>query len=326
VLRRHHPFLVKAGALLCSAVFFCINLIVDLASTPPLLIEFLLCLLVILGANGWLLLTDSSADLTQNEVRLARAISLAAACSLPLAITDFRQELGGIPFRLGAIAPLLMIYVLLHLHSATETIVQLVARLTTTLFGAAVLALMFGLVNAGFGGQLVSKWLHGLPIAAAWMLTVAIFMQTRTLALETRSQNFLRWLLHVRLDSLDGLIDSLKKLPLTAEHIVLRSDDLAGYDIEKIFALAKACRTALNLGEARTWLGGGEVSRLDVAEQLVDLFERHEMTHALCVTSEAPIMILLKLPQGAGMASGESRVGVIQRLARRIVNGAGHAA
>ena len=157
------------------------------------------------------------------------------------------------------------------------------------------------------------------------MLLAAAVIQTRLLISEARSQNFLRWLLHARLDSVDGLLGSLKKLPLTAEHTVLRAQELAHYNVDQLFALAGSRREPLNLNEARTWVKAEQAHKLDAAEQLIDLLERHEMTHALLITREPPLIVLLNLPQGANTAVGEIRAGVIQRIARRITSDTGHA-
>lgn len=320
LLRRHHPLALKLGALAVSSVFFIVNLMLDLPGNLPLLIIFLAGFLLVLASNGWLLLTQSHTQLSRNESQLARSAALAAVFALPLIVTDFREELDYMPVRLGALGPLILIYVLLHLTSASGAVANMLSRLLVLVASAGVLSLMFGVVTVGMGSNLASAWLHGMPVATAWMLLAAAVIQTRLLISEARSQNFLRWLLHARLDSVDGLLGSLKKLPLTAEHTVLRAQELMHYNVDQLFALAGSRREPLNLNEARTWVKAEQAHKLDAAEQLIDLLERHEMTHALLITREPPLIVLLNLPQGANTAVGEIRAGVIQRIARRITS------
>ena len=325
LLRRHHPLALKLASLVVSAFFFAINLAFDLPGNLPLLVVFLACLLSVLAWNGWLLLVQSGSELSRHEAQLARGAALAAVFSLPLVATDFREELGNVPVRLGALGPLILIHVMLHLSPGPRAAVRALARLAAVLAGACVLSLVFGLVTVGMGEGLLGAWLRGLPVAAAWVLLAAILVHSRLLLAEGHSQNFLRWLLHARLDGIEGLLNSLRKLPLTEEHIVLRPGDLAAYDVDKLFTLAGVRREPLSLSEARTWVKGQSAGKLDAAEQLVDLLERHEMTHVLMVSQAPPLLILLNMPQGANLVAGEIRAGVIQRIARRIAREGQHA-
>ena len=324
LLRRHHSLPLKLIALGVSAIFFCINLIVPLAASLSLLIVFLAGLLLVLACNGWLLLKQAQSDLTQNEAQLAIGAALAALFALPLVATDFREELG-LPVRLGALGPLILVYVLLHLSSLSATAVGTLSRLLTVLASAGILSLMFGIVTADVAPTLEHAWMNGLPLALAWMLLAAIVIQTRTLTTEERSQNFLRWLLLARLDSVEGMLASLKKLPLTAEHVILREKELAHYKLAQLFALAEPRREPLRINEARAWVKSAHAQKLDGAEQLVDLLERHEMSHALMIAQEPPLIVLLNLPHGANLPLAEVRAGVIQKIARRLVIGATHA-
>ena len=153
---------------------------------------------------------------------------------------------------------------------------------------AATLAGVFALVHVGFGPAWREATLRGLPVAAAWVLLSAIVTRMMALHAESRAGSFLRWLLHARLDSLDGFLVSLRRLPVAAGYVVLRGSDLRAYRVERLFDLPEAKRGPLSISAARSWIALGR--NLDEAEQLVDLLKRHEMTHALLVSVEPPLV------------------------------------
>ncbi|MDF3822230.1 hypothetical protein P3G55_20165 [Leptospira sp. 96542] len=317
LLRRHHPLSLKLSALVVSAVFFVINLIVALPANLPLLIAFLCCFLVVLAWNGWQLVQHKYSDLPRHEIDIARATALVALLSLPLVMTDFREEVDIGPMRLGALGPLLLVHVLLHLTHTGNATIQALLRLVALTIAAATLSFVFSLMALGFGPLLPATWLRGLPVAIAWVLLASSIMQTRRLQSEVQSQNFLRWLLHARMDSIDGFFTSLRWLPLTGESIILRPPDLTTYDTGRMLAVVANRRDPMSVGEARNWVRAPG-DRLDAAEQWLDLFERHDMTHALIVSRDPVLLILLNLPQSGSVIANEIRAGVIQRIARRI--------
>lgn len=315
LLRRHHPLGLKLVALLVSTAFFAVNLVTALST--GLLIAFLACLLIVLAWNGWLLARNEQGELSKSEIDIARAAALVALMSLPLVLTDFREELGLVPMRVGALGPLIFVHVLLHLTHARHAAARALLRLVAVALSATILSLVFGLVATGTGHALLTTWLDGLPVATAWVLLADILMRTRMLREEANSQNFLRWLLHARMDSLDGLLASLRHLPLTGEHVILDQADIDSYDATRLLAVTANRREPMSLGQARHWIKtGGE--RLDVGEQWLDLLDRHGMTHALVVSQEPALIILLNLPQNGNLVASEVRMGIIQRIARRI--------
>ncbi|MFO6419218.1 hypothetical protein ACLBKS_03340 [Hylemonella sp. W303a] len=324
LLRRHHPLSLKLGALAVSAVFFVINLIFVLPVNLPLLIAFLCCFVVVLAWNGWQLVRHQHSELTRHEVDIARATALVVLLSLPLVMTDFREEVDVGPMRLGALAPLLLVHVLLHLTHTGNAAIQALLRLATLTIAAATLSFVFGLVAVGFGPPLPATWLGSLPVAMAWVLLASSIVQARRLQSEVQSQNFLNWLLHARMDNIDGFLASLRQLPLTGESIVLRASDLAAYDTGRMLAMTAERDHPMSAGEART-LVRTTGDRLDAAEQWLDLFERHHMTHALIVARDPALIILLNLPQSGSLIANEVRAGVIQRVARRIAEEKPHA-
>jgi len=321
VLRRHHPLWLKALALGVTAAFFLANLVAPLAANAALLEVFLAGLVVVLIGNGWELVRRGETDLAANERRRARALVVAALAAAPLVATDFRETLGFPPLRLGALGALLLCFVLLHFSSSGGVLAGLALRLGAVLAAGGALAAAFALTNHGFGGAAAWATLWTLPVALGWVLLTVVFLAIRRVETETARASFLRWLLHARLDSLEGFLSSLRRLPFARDHVTLRAADLAPYRVDGLLALAHDRREPLSLPEARAWLGGGDPARVEAAEQLVDLFERHGMTHALFVAEDPPAVVLLNLPPGPEAALAEVRAGVIQRLARRLLRG-----
>ncbi|MEM5427942.1 hypothetical protein [Cupriavidus oxalaticus] len=322
LLRRHHPLWLKLLALGVSVMFFAINLVADLSTNVPLLLAFLACYALVTASNGWFLLWLRDADLSSNEERLARAVVVVVALAVPLAATDFREELGHVPVRLGALGALAFVYVLLNLSDSQRVVRGLLAHIAAALVFAVVLAGAMALASHGPGQGFVQACLRGMPVALAWVLLTAIFVRIRAVSLAGDGNAFLRWLLHARLDTPDGFLHSLRRLPQTADHVVLGDAELAGYALGELFALAGKRREPVSIGDARAWArqpqGGGTGSGIEAAEQLIDLMERHEMTHALLIARQPAMVVLLNLPQGANAAIGELRAAVILRLARHL--------
>jgi len=316
VLRRHHPLWLKLLGAATSLGFFALNLFGELATSTPALVAFLSCVVLLLGANSVLLVRERGGDLGKRESAIASALVFAALASLPLAVTDFREEIPGIPVRLGGLGALVMIYVLLTVETTGRSMLSLPARIALMAIFAATLAGAFALVNVGFGSAWRAATLRGMPVAVAWVLLSAIVTRMLALHAESRAGSFLSWLQHARLDSLDGFLVSLRRLPIAAGYVALRGSDLRAYQIERLFELAEAKRGPLSISAARSWIAQGR--NLDEAEQLVDLFERHEMTHALLVSAEPRLVLLLQLPQATDRYVGEARAAVIQRIARRL--------
>lgn len=316
VLRRHHPLWLKLLSAATSVGFFTLNAFGGLAAHTPALVAFLSCMVVVLGANGMLLVRERGGDLGEQASALAGALLFAALASLPLAVTDFREEFPGIPVRLGGLGALVVIYALLTIEATGRLMLPLPARIALMALFAAALAGAFALVNVGFGPAWGEAALRSMPVAAAWVLLSAIITRMLALHAESRAGSFLRWLLHARLDSIEGFLVSLHRLPVAAGYVALRGNDLRAYRLDGLFELAEAKRGPLSISAARSWIAQGR--NLDEAEQLVDLIERHQMTHALLISAQPPLVLLLQLPQATDRYVGEARAAVIQRIARRL--------
>jgi hypothetical protein len=309
VLRRHHPLWLKLFAAATSAGFFMLNAFGGLHGSTAALVAFLGCVVVTLGANGVLLARERSDDSASRSI--SGALLLAAMMAVPLAVTDFREEVPGIPMRLGGLGPLVLVYCLLGADAAARPRQSRLVRLAGLALSAVAMAVAF----AWIGGRLqVDAVLMLLPMCLAWVLLSAVLTRMDAMRAEARSGSFLRWLLHARLDSLDGFIASVRRLSFARSCVVLGESELSGYDVAAWASLPQAGRAVLSLSDARVALRAGDA--LDANEQLVDVLERHEMTHALLVESQPPRVILLHLGQAADRYAAETQAAVVQRLAR----------
>jgi hypothetical protein len=318
LLRRHHPLWLKLFSAAITLVFLILALATSLPDHPRLLQAFMIGLTLAVAANGWLLGRTRADDLSRNERQLARALLFAALLAVPLVITDFRGQLADlVPARLGALGALVLVYVLLSVIDREDVGLALIRRLSIAILVAALLAVAFAAPMVAPGGDLLRASLSALPVALSCTLLAAIIVRMLAISSANEGNRFLRWLLHARLDSAESFLASLRHFPQTADFVIVAPEQLASYSLDSLCGLLDSRREAVSLREARAWIQSAD-ARLDAAEQLADLLERHEMTHALLVATHPPRIVLLNLPEGAHAAVGQLRASVIQRLARRL--------
>lgn len=317
LLRRHHPLWLKTAVVLATLVFFLSNLLTNLSVHPYWLIAFVTSLLVIVAANGWFLARVSPNDLSHNELQLARTILLATIVAVPLLVSDFREQFTWIPVRLGSLAALLYVYLLMSLLDHDNVMFAVMRRLSFALVIALVLAVIFATSLTATEGAFLPAVLSCLPVATACTFVAAVTVRMIEISSRNQSHTFLRWLLHARLDSVEGLVHSLKRFPQMSDYLALSGAQLSQYSLESVFAATGSRRGPISLADAQSWLRQDN-RRKEAAEQLIDLLERHEMTHALPISLDPPLIVLLNLPRGAYAAIGQLRAGVVQRLAQRL--------
>lgn len=316
-LRRHHPLWLKWLALATTGVFVLGNLFGFGIDPVIWLFAFMACFAVVVAANGAYLLTAGRDQLGAGEVRLARTLVLVSLLSVPLLLSDFRTLHQQVPIRLGALAALLFVHVMLS--AGAQQIERLPGRLLGWLLAAAALAGLFAVVAGGDRAAMIEHFWRFLPVAYAWLLLAAIMVLGRAMAAGHRLNEFLRWLGRAPTSSLPELLSALRDYPPTQDHQVLSGDDLAGYDLGRLWsALAAADDAPVSITWARARAGDNDAEQRDAAEQWLDLLERHQMTHALPVSREQPLIVLLNLPVTASGSVAELRAGVILRLARAL--------
>jgi hypothetical protein len=319
VLRRHHPLWLKIFALGTTVVFFLANPFVLMPGNHPWQFTFAICLAAVVLANAICLLARRRASLSLAENRLASALLLVAALSVPLVVSDFRYLWGHFPVRLGAIAALLFVYVVLGSAARSLGIVGWTLRMTGMLVVATGLSALFALAMQGAHAKLDEiATLQGLPVAYAWLLLSAIFVNSRAISAGGGSNAFLRWLAHAPQDSVAAFRDALADLPDTATHVLLDASDLGNYTPSTLRRLADIADGPVSRHFARNHATAADSSLAEAAEQWLELLERHEMSHAIAVNWNEPRLILFNLPATTSVAVAELRLAIIQRLAQRI--------
>lgn len=319
LLRRHHPAWLKVLALATTVVFVSAAILFGLTSKVWLL-AFMTMFACVVAANGGFLLATRRAHLGAEEVRLARSLVVVALVSVPLLLSDFRTLHEQVPVRMGALGALLFVYVMLA-AAAGQSVVRLPLRLLVWLTTAVAIAAVFALVDGGDRQSQIEQLWRGIPVACAWLLLMAIFGLSRSASAMHQANDFIRWLARAPMTSIDAFIAALASYPPTQGCIVLRESDLSSYELGTLWRSCDASDEPVSLAWARAFSRTGDPIRAESAEQWLDLFERHEMTHALPVSMAPPLIVLLNLPVAAPGSAAHLRAAVLLRLARRLEAG-----
>src|SRR4029453_2535734 len=123
-----------------------------------------------------------------------------------------------------------------------------------------------------------------------------VLERVKALRLEDREASFLHWLLRAETRSPEGLIASLRDLPLAEEHITLKGADLEGYDPTGISRIFQDGSAVVRLASLRHEISSRGEAVAKAVEELVHILERYDMTHAALVCGEPPTLLLLNLP------------------------------
>lgn len=310
LLRRHLPRPAKLLAAGSSAFFFAMNL------GPAAMRELLLfrvfagVLLGMMALPGYFLLSRRRDTLSPAENRLVSGCLLAVLAGLPMAASDFRLELGFPPQRWGAVGVLLFVYTLVHLAQLPEHAGWRLRELGWL----ALQALLLSGMGAFLSPRPMTVWGHALPLAAAVVLLFAVWERLRHAGTVQRQERLLRWLAHAPTGSRDALVRWLRHYPLTEQHLLLGPEELRAYRASSLAALFGRSRTCSG---ARFRQIGPDAPReaQEAAEQMADILERYEMTHA-CLLSTQPLhLLLVNLPEISGNRDAELELEVIQRHA-----------
>jgi hypothetical protein len=319
VLRRHHPLWVKLLALGTSSVFFVADISTGMSSSPTWMVAFAGLLALCVVINGVLLLGRRRSELGAGENRLASLLILLAFVSAVLVLTDFRTPTGFGFVRMGAIAALLFVYAMLGAAIHSAPVIVWAGRFVLLLVFAAALSALIALATHG---QSLEGWLTATlaawPVSYAWMLLTGIVVNRRELSTENDTNNFLRWLMQVRVDSAEGFFESLIRAPDAATHALLGAQDLADYDMEQLTRFASASAGVVSLTQARRIRSSQGDSMTESAEQWVDLLEKTQMTHGFPVRHRPPALFLLNLPVTTSSDAAEMRLRVMQHISRQV--------
>jgi hypothetical protein len=316
LIRRHFPLSVKVFALAAAVVFEIVNFFGQLQSNTVLLITLMTVEIVTIAATGFEILRADRSTLTRNEVQFINALVVAAVFAVPLLVTDFREEIPWIPCRLGSDGALIFIYTCVRMSNLQDTRRIVFAEILTIIARSILIAVSFMAIAGSFRWINIARY---FPLALTFVLLYSILYRLKTIKVAERGRSFVRWLLLARTSSLDQFLDSLKQLPLTQEHMVLRRENLESYDLAAIFRQYGSNVKVLHLSRLKKQLKKRTAAaNLEATEQLEDILERHQMSHVCLISHTPPLMLLLSVPAGVGLQLDEMKLNVIVKICRLI--------
>ncbi len=313
LLRRHVRLALKIYVTAGTIAFLALDLVNSLATEIDRLTALLCFLISTLAALTVLAVTRDRRELSAAENRFIDTIVIGSAALIPLVVTDYRKVLVWISVpRMGGIAGLFFVYALMRPTNEAQPV---------RAFGLEVLgiaargAIVAAVLVAVTGSITVGTFLDAAAVSLAAVLVTIVLERVKALHLEDREASFLHWLLRAETRSLEGLIASLRDLPLTEEHITLKGADLEGYDASAISRLFEDGNAVVSLASLRHEISSrGEVVA-EAVEELVHILEKYDMTHAALVCGKPPTLLLLNLPQVAPQLY-EVQVRLIQKYSR----------
>ena len=313
IVRRHVSLPMKIYAAGGTGFFVLTALFGQLHSGKILLIGFMLFEVSIIIAMAWMVWRADQTKLTTPEIRLNNAIFVSAMFAVPLVVTDFREELTWIPRRLGAAGALIFVYVLVRMSYRVDTRIIVFNEVLDIFLRASIMALSFMAITDNLT---VREFFEFFPLSLMFVLVFTIFYRVKAVALESRGASFLQWLLHAKMTSLESLVHSLRRFPLTQENVLLRVEDLARYDTAAIVQYLGAERRVLSLTMLRERAESQEVGSTEIFEQLVDILEHYGMSHIGLASPKPPALLLFNSPLIPGAHFDEIKINLILKLCR----------
>lgn len=315
LLRRHLPLGLKLLAAGGTVFFSLQNLAGGLRRGSPWILAFAIFEAFLLLALGWVVLRRDRASLSPAENRFIEGIWVALLLAVPLALTDFRHDLGWPPVRLGALGALVFAYALLRAGSQADRKRVLLREILGMVGRTAVLALaLLMLLRSGLPGG-AEVW----PLAAVacgFVLLSALWQRRADARAEVRQGSFLAWWATVDLDRLDRFLAALDRCPVAESFAVVSGAGLAGYD-RAALARRFAARPVLRRPDLEAGLRSGAAEERDrlAEEQVVDLLARHGMEHACLLRAEPLALLLLGHSPLGGSPALDLEIALVQKSA-----------
>jgi hypothetical protein len=316
LMRRHVRPAFKVFVAVGTLVCFVLNL-VPLVSREDL---WTISRVVTLGTFGWLALLVAFRDRTEHapmENRLINGVTTALAFAFVLALTDLQIAPSWLHFRVGGIGGLIFVYVCVRLTDPDESWVFLVRELFWVGAGALVVTSTFA-VLAPDGAT--DFYVAIFFVSFSFVLLFTILERLRGLRRDSYNTSFFRWLLNARTGSIDDFIDSLYRLPLAREHLIVRGSDLDLYEPEEMADVLDGADAVCTLSSLRAGLVKRQHDR-EGTEQLIGLLEQNGMTHIALLSQKPYAFLLLNLPQFTSTHNPMLEMALLQKYARLLSPG-----
>jgi hypothetical protein len=305
-LRRHAPRLIKLaiavsslglglvallGAMRASAGFSTLLAIVQAAS-------FVSCALLIMTRNR--------EDLSATENAAITRLGFAALLIVPLLLTDFRSLVPDVPVRLGALAALLAVSLMLHGAGAGGNMRQQALLLGTRVTAAALLGLAAAQMTTA---PSASDAIRFALVAVAGVLAIGMLVDAVRQRFEVGAPDLLASLALARGATRDDMLDQLRQHPVFASATRLCGPMLATHD-PPILQQFLAARPLLRSVD---WPWG--LATTDPAvERAWSLMKSHQATHMLVLDAAQPDLVALTVPPAAADPATETAIALARRI------------
>jgi hypothetical protein len=313
MLRRHMSLALKITVTAGSVVFFIWNLLPSGRSE----VFFLPFTIYALATFAWLALTlirRDRDDIAPMENRFADAASVSLIVAAALALTEFGIRPAWMPYGLGGLGVLIFLFACVHLTDSRMRRLGILGELAQFFAEGAAIAAIYALAVHSIDRSLV---LLVFLLSSSFVFLFGLRWRLRSLARRRRG-SLRSWLVNADATTLDEFIIALRRAPWSVQPLFLREQELADYDEALADYLIKH-RGLASLAQLRTRVrtGGADVAG---AEQLIDLLESHDMTYVALLGEHPTTLMLVNLPDVAGVEAAAAEIALIQKIGRLLPN------
>jgi len=320
LLRRHMPLLVKILVLAGTVVFVAFALSERLHADPfwmRVFSGYVLALMVVLLTM--LFLRDRS-DLTEVENRAADAVGVAVAMIVPFVMTDLLTDLGLPMVRVGSVGILMFAFATVVAAEPRAT----VGAVVNTHLRVIGLSIALGAIEAWVIGDVRTATVARTgAFFACFLLLTMIYLRVHTHRQLSRGPGLVRSIATADTRTTEGFLHVLEQLPIVADYRLVRAADLRGYDHKDAFVglfPADGARVVTRR-QLRRRSGAPQVEHSYVADQLADLLEREQMTHAVLLRERPLSLLLVHIPSAGLEQSAIAQLGLVRAVAAVIERG-----
>jgi hypothetical protein len=313
MLRRHMSFALKVTVTAGSLVFFIWNILPS-GRSEAFFLPFTVYALTTFVWLALALVRRDRADIAPMENRFADAASISLIVAAALALSEFGIRPAWMPYGLGGLGVLIFLFACVHLTDNRMRRVGILVELAQFFAEGAAIAAIYALAVHTIDRSLV---LLVFLLSSSFVFLFGIRWRLRSLARRRRS-SLRTWLTNVDATTLDEFIAALRRAPWSVQPLFLREPELADYDAALSEYLIKH-RGLASLAQLRTRVrtGGADIAG---AEQLIDLLESHDMTYVALLGESPTTLMLVNLPDVAGVEAAAAEIALIQKIGRLLPN------
>jgi hypothetical protein len=328
LLRRHFPLWAKLFVLAGTLFFLALALAGRLHADPlwlPVFTGYVFAMQLVL--SGAIVFRDR-ADLAPIEERAVGSIAVAVVLIVPFVATDLAADLGLAMVRVGSVGFLMFVHAIVVASEPRSNARTLLSVNLAVIAGATLLGALQAYVIGDWRAATIAR---SAAMFACIVLLVMIHARVRTHGQMARGPGLVRSLATADTRTTDAFLRVLERLPMVAGYRLMREADLRAYDHWTFPEVFRARRESVITRNQLRRAPAGERTRSRAsdaayhAEQLEDLLEREDMTHAVLIR-EAPLALLLVQIPSAGLEqSAIAQLGLIRAMAEIIERSEVHA-